>query len=110
MLIINLIGVKRKSLFRKGEIKMYIDITKIKGLSTEVMITLSACIDKMEISQELKNLEIDTGDEKKDNEELGKQLIVLIITRLHKAREEIYEMVSLYKGISFFPKKIHRIK
>lgn len=79
---------------------MNIDVTKIKGLSTEVLMTLSACIDKMEIREELKNLEIDTGNDEKDNEELGKQLIILIISKIYKAKDEVFELVSLYKGIS----------
>ena len=79
---------------------MNIDVTKIKGLSTEVIITLSAIIDKMEIGDQLKNLDINTGDVKKDNEELGKELIVLIISKLYKAKDEVYELVSLYKNIT----------
>lgn len=79
---------------------MKIDVTKIKGLSTEMIMHLSACIDKMEIGEELKNLDVNTGNVEKDNEELGKQLIVLIITKLHKAKDEIYEMIATYKGVS----------
>ena len=79
---------------------MKIDITKIKGLSTEMLMLLSACVDKMELGEQLKNLEINTGDDKKDNEELGKQLIVLIASKIYKAKEEIYEMVASYKNIS----------
>lgn len=79
---------------------MKVDITKIKGLSTEVLLLLSACIDKMEIGEELKNLEINTGDEQSDNKELGKQLIILLISKLYKAKDEVYEVVASYKGIS----------
>lgn len=76
------------------------NLEKFKGISTEMAITMSAIVDKMEIGQELKQMEVNTGDEKKDREELGKQLIVLIISKLYKAKEEVYELISLYKGIS----------
>lgn len=79
---------------------MNIDITKIKSLSTETLMQLSACIDKMEIGEKLKDLNVETGDEAKDREELGKQLIILIITNLHKAKEEIYELIANYKKMS----------
>lgn len=79
---------------------MNIDLLKTKGLSTETLMNLSAIIDKMEIGQDLKNMVIETGDEEKDKEEIGKQLIVLLITKLHKAKEEVYNFISEYKGIS----------
>lgn len=79
---------------------MNIDITKFKKLNTEMIMNLSACIDKMEIGEELRKMEVNTGDPKKDNEELSKQLLILIISKLYKAKEEIYEMVATYKGIT----------
>ena len=75
------------------------NLENIKGISTEMAIIMSAIVDKMEIGQELKQMEVNTGDEKKDREELGKQLIVLIISKLYKAKEELYKLISLYKGI-----------
>lgn len=79
---------------------MNIDLEKVKGLTTETIMNLSAIIDKMEIGQDLKNMYVDTGNEERDNEEIGKQLIVLLITKLHKAKNEVYEFISEYKGIS----------
>ena len=79
---------------------MNIDLLKTKGLSTETLMNLSAIIDKMEIGQDLKNMVVETGNEEKDKEEIGKQLIVLLITKLHKAKEEVYNFISEYKGIS----------
>ena len=76
------------------------NLEKFKGISTEMAIIMSAIVDKMEIGQELKEMEVNTGDEKKDREELGKQLIVLIISKLYKAKEEVYELIALYKGIT----------
>lgn len=79
---------------------MNIDISKIKGLNTEVVMLLSECIDKMEIGEQLKSLNVDTGNTKQDNEELGKQLIILIISKIYKAKDTIYELIATYKGIS----------
>lgn len=79
---------------------MNIDFKKIKNISTETLMNLSAVIDKMEISEQLRNMNIDTGNEKADNEELGKELIILLISKLYKAKEEVYDLVASYKGIS----------
>ena len=76
------------------------DLKKIKGLSTEMIMTLSAIIDKMEIGEQLKTMEISTGNNKKDQEELGKQLIVLLISKIYKAKEEVYELIAAYKNIT----------
>lgn len=76
------------------------DLDKIKKINTEMLIKLSLIIDKMEIKDELKSLNIDTGDKAQDDLELGKELILLVITKLYKAEEEIYELVAKYKNIS----------
>lgn len=76
------------------------NIKNIKSLNTEMIMHLSACIDKMEIGQELRKMEVNTGDSKKDNEELSKQLLILIISKIYKAKDEIYEMIADYKGIT----------
>ena len=76
------------------------NMKNIKSLNTEMIMHLSACIDKMEIGQELKKMEVNTGDSKKDNEELSKQLLILIISKIYKAKDEIYEMIADYKGIT----------
>ena len=90
---------------------MNIDLLKTKGLSTETLMNLSAIIDKMEIGQDLKNMVVETGDEEKDKEEIGKQLIVLLITKLHKAKNEVYEFISEYKEISIEEaKKVNAIE
>lgn len=76
------------------------NLENFKKISTKTAIKMSAIIDKMEIGQQLKDMEVNTGDEAKDREELGKQLIVLIITKLYKAEDEIYELIAMCKGIS----------
>ena len=72
-------------------------------MKTKYLIMLSEIIDKMEIKDELKNLEINTGDEEKDNEELGKELIALLITRIYKCEKEVYTFVAAFKG--YLPNK-----
>ena len=72
-------------------------------MKTKYLIMLSEIIDKMEIKDELKNLEIDTGDTVKDNEALGKEVISLIVTRIYKCEKEVYSFVAAFKG--YLPNK-----
>lgn len=72
-------------------------------MKTKYMIMLSEIIDKMEIKDELKNLEINTGDDAKDNEELGKEVISLVISRIYKCEKEVYTFVAAYKN--YLPNK-----
>lgn len=63
-------------------------------MKTKVLIKLSLIIDKMGIAKDIKNIEKET------NEEVGKELITLLITNLHKAENEIYEFIADYKKIT----------
>lgn len=72
----------------------------MKKISTEIIMSLSEIIDKMGIANELKQLEVTTGDEKKDLERLGQEIIILIFTKLYKVKEEVYDLISKYKNIS----------
>ena len=67
-------------------------------MKSEYLLLLSEILDKMEIAEELKTMEVNTGDEKKDREELGKQLIALLMTKLYKCKKEVYSFVAMYKG------------
>lgn len=67
-------------------------------MKTEYLVMLSEIIDKMGIADELKSLEINTGNEKKDNEELGKQAIMMIFTKIYKCKKEFYSFIAVYKG------------
>lgn len=69
-------------------------------ISTEIIMSLSEIIDKMGIANELKQLEVTTGDEKKDLEKLGQEVIILIFTKLYKVKEEVYDLISKYRNIS----------
>ena len=73
-------------------------------MKTEYLLMLSEILDKMEITEELKSLEVNTGDEKKDQEEIRKQLITLIITRIYKCKNEVYKFIATYKG--YFPEEL----
>jgi len=63
-------------------------------MKTKVLIKLSLIIDKMGIAKDIKNID------KPTDEEVGKELITLLITNLHKAENEIYEFIAYYKGIT----------
>ncbi len=67
-------------------------------MKTELLVMLSEIIDKMGIADELRTLEINTGNENKDNEELGKQVIMMIFTRIYKCKNEFYSFIARYKG------------
>lgn len=63
-------------------------------MKTKILIKLSLIIDKMGIADEIKRID------KPTNEEVGKELIMLLITNLHKAENEIYEFIADYKKIT----------
>lgn len=63
-------------------------------MKTKILIKLSLIIDKMGIAEEIKKID------KPTDEEVGKELIMLLITNLHKAENEIYEFIASYKGVS----------
>lgn len=67
-------------------------------MKTEYLILLSEIIDKMGISEDLKNLEVNTGDEEKDSEELGKKIIMMIFSKIYKCKKEFYSFIATYKG------------
>ena len=63
-------------------------------MKTKILIKLSLIIDKMGIADDIKKID------KPTNEEVGKELIMLLITNLHKAEDEIYGFIADYKDIS----------
>lgn len=71
---------------------MKIDLKNIK-LSTESLIKLTSIIDKMGISNSLKGLD------KPTNEELGTEILVLFMTNLYKAENEVYDFVISYLNL-----------
>lgn len=72
-------------------------------MKTKYLLLLSEIIDKMDIKEELQNLDFNTGDEKEDREKLGAALITLIITRIYKCEKEVYTFVANYRG--YYPSK-----
>ena len=72
-------------------------------MKTKYLLLLSEIIDKMDIKEELQNLDFNTGDEKEDREKLGASLITLIITRIYKCEKEVYTFVANYRG--YYPSK-----
>lgn len=71
---------------------MKINLNNI-NISTETLIKLTSIVDKMNIADELKNLD------KPTTEELGTEILVLFMTNLHKAEKEIYDFVISYAGL-----------
>lgn len=69
-------------------------------LTPRVLSKMSLIINKMGISSLIMQLNVDSGDDVKDKEELGKQLVALIIDNLYKAEDEMIELISKLKGIS----------
>lgn len=63
-------------------------------MEARYLIKLSLIIDKMGIKDDLVNIETKT------NEEVGKELIGILIANLHKAENEIYEFIAQYKEIT----------
>ena len=72
-------------------------------MKTKYLLLLSEIIDKMDIKEELQDLDFNTGDEKEDREKLGTALITLIITRIYKCEKEVYTFVANYRG--YYPSK-----
>lgn len=63
-------------------------------MEAQVLIKLTAVIGKLEITDKLKTID------KQTDEEVGKEMIMLIATNLYKAENEVYELISAYKKIS----------
>lgn len=72
-------------------------------MKTKYLLLLSEIIDKMDIKEELQNLDFNTGNEKEDREKLGTALITLIITRIYKCEKEVYTFIAKYK--EYYPSK-----
>ncbi len=69
-------------------------------ITPKILCKLSLIINKMGISSLVMNLNIESGDEAKDKENLVKELISLFMDNLYKAETEIIELISLMKCIS----------
>ena len=93
MFIKKIVDVRKESQERK------IKMENLK-ITPKALSKMSLIINKMGISSLIMQLNIDSGDDGKDREELAKQLIALIIDNLYKAEDEIIELISKLKGIS----------
>lgn len=63
-------------------------------LRNDVLMALSEMIDVMDIKNELSILDC------KSNEELGQKLIMLLITKLYKAKKQYYDFVIKFKQVT----------
>lgn len=62
---------------------------------------MSLIINKMGISSLIMQLNVETGNDAKDKEEIGKQLVALLIDNLYKAENEIIELIAMVKEIEY---------
>lgn len=69
-------------------------------LTPKILCKMSLIINKMEISQLIMKLNVETDNEEADKKNLVKELVALFIDNLYKAEDEVIELVSLMKGIS----------
>lgn len=69
-------------------------------LTPKILCKMSLVINKMEISQLIMKLNVETDNEEADKKNLVKELVALFIDNLYKAEDEVIELVSLMKGIS----------
>lgn len=63
-------------------------------LTTPMLCKISKIINKMGISALIMKLNVNTGNEEADQEELVKELISLIIDNLYKAEEDVIEFIK----------------
>ena len=69
-------------------------------ITPKILCKLSLIINKMGISSLIMKLNVESGDETRDNKELVKELISLFMDNLYKTEKEIVELISLMKDIS----------
>lgn len=63
-------------------------------MKTKLLIKLSLIMDKMGIASEISKIEGET------NEEIAKKILGILISKIYRAEDEIYELISEFKSIS----------
>lgn len=71
-------------------------------LKNNVLMALSEMIDIMDIKKEIMNI---NG---KSNEEVGQELIMLLITKLYKAKRQYYEFVIKFKNVKIEDENLNK--
>lgn len=69
-------------------------------ITTRTLSKISLIINKMGISSAILDINVDTGNDKKDNEEIVKRLLSLIMDNVYKAENEIIDLISQVKGLT----------
>lgn len=69
-------------------------------LTTPMLCKISKIINKMGISALITKLNVDTGNEQADQEEIVKELIALLIDNLYKAEDDVIEFIAELKQIT----------
>lgn len=70
------------------------------NLSSEVLLKISALVDKLDI--DIESLDIDTSGKTNDEalREAGLRLVYLAFRKLHKAETELYALIAAYRGVT----------
>ena len=69
-------------------------------INTRTLSKISLIINKMGISSAILDINVDTGNDKKDNEEIVKRLLSLIMDNVYKAEDEIIDLIAQVKGLT----------
>ena len=69
-------------------------------LNTKTLCRISKALNKMGISRNIIDINVDTGNAEADKMEVGRKVVTLIIDNFYKAEDELIEIISLIKGIS----------
>lgn len=69
-------------------------------INTKILSKISLIINKMGISSLILEINIDSGNEEIDKQEVVKKLIALIIDNLYKAEDDIVDLIANLKGIT----------
>lgn len=69
-------------------------------LNTKLLCKMSRLINKMGISSLIMKINVNTGNDNIDKQEVAKELVALIIDNLYKVEDEITDFISELKGIS----------
>lgn len=69
-------------------------------LNTKLLCKISKLINKMGISSLIMKINVESGNDSADKQEVVKELLALIVDNLYKVEDEITDFIAELKGIS----------
>lgn len=69
-------------------------------LNTKLLCKISKLINKMGISSLIMKINVESGNDSVDKQEVVKELLALIVDNLYKVEDEITDFIAELKGIS----------